>query len=696
MGELSQSFEAAKGTGFVATSVRAKRASVVAALVAFLASLQSIGASYAAQGAAGPEAELAGVVASRCADVTNVSCVSVAIAAYLGTPYVAVATRRLLLLGEELVEVKAVMPNTPAAFHLVLASDGTLLPDYGAALLEQERLMWIQRWGKISPRLLDLLQQATKDLKIPVGIWLRMRSDPSASATKTPMDDPNAVQSYVALAAQATEKLMSEVSSVLPSNDIELQPYLGAPAVFGTLTADQIRAIARLDSVANIYYAPPPIPLAACDPSWTWVQTVGSDQEWSYYGYDGSGQTVCVIEPCYPDDYSYLRSAGTYYQGAGSCQDGHARFVSATVANTYPNGPNGIAVGARTYFANWAGTPRGNMSDPVYNGCRANGYRIWNLSHTSGDFGNRYFDYWVKHWPYPFISVASGNSGTCYPYSGGQFGVTVASFNTIIVNATQDANTAARSDDTLAASCGWQGCWQNPCQSPGFGTEWCPHGDRELPLISAPGHSLIMLGAAASGTSFASPTAGGAAALLHEENPNLRSWPEAVRAILMASATNDVDGTFFEPDNSSIDEKDGAGELNAFVAVLLGAAANYRTPGQTPATLGYAYGTLDFSSDCTTGVCSNYVYSIQGNSKGLPVRVVLTFDATAVCTDASSEASCAEDHLDADLDLLVRDSSTNAIVAASQSYDNSVEFVQFTPEDDQHVYNIEIWKWSNT
>jgi subtilisin family serine protease len=80
--------------------------------------------------------------------------------------------------------------------------------------------------------------------------------------------------------------------------------------------------------------------------------------------------------------------------------------------------------------------------------------------------------------------------------------------------------------------------WQNPTTGV------------ETPQVAAPGVNISMLtcnapswtGYTSSGTSFSSPIAAGVAALVVSKQPALGSWPEAVRAIVMATAWHNIEG----------------------------------------------------------------------------------------------------------------------------------------------------------
>jgi len=365
--------------------------------------------------------------------------------------------------------------------------------------------------------------------------------------------------------------------------------------------------------------------------------------------------------------------------------------VSAAIANTYSGGPYGVAPNASSYFADWG---RGSVSYAIYNGCVANSsWHVWNFSWTSSNYHDRYFDYWVKHSPWPVIATESGNqSQGCSSY-GSNLGVTSAAYSTLSVNASDDKNTSDRTDDAMM-SCTTSGCYANPCSS----SEWCPHGDRELPVISAPGESVSMLGTTVSGTSIASAEVAGIAALVQQFNvglggsPDLSTWPEGVRAILLATASNDLYGTYWPDDfDSAYDQRDGAGEVDAYLAV--GLSGSQQPAGSAAATQGFDFGGLNFANDCAGSYCTQtYAIKTTNGLGSAPCRVVLVWDATASCTSASDATTCSSDHKDADLDLYLFDNGN--LIDVGASWDNTMEIIQFTPVVG-HTYTAKIAVVSN-
>jgi subtilisin family serine protease len=97
-----------------------------------------------------------------------------------------------------------------------------------------------------------------------------------------------------------------------------------------------------------------------------------------------------------------------------------------------------------------------------------------------------------------------------------------------------------------------------------------PHNDREKPEVVAVGANVTALGVnnvpqTRSGTSHAAPQVAGLVALLVHRNSTLGYWPEAVKAIIMASATHNITGPTIIVRGQG-DLRDGAGAINAVLA----------------------------------------------------------------------------------------------------------------------------------
>jgi subtilisin family serine protease len=155
------------------------------------------------------------------------------------------------------------------------------------------------------------------------------------------------------------------------------------------------------------------------------------------------------------------------------------------------------------------------------------------------------------------------------------------------------------------------------------------------------------------GTSFSSPMVAGEAALVVSRHAALKSWPEAVRAIVMATAWHNIEGA------AALSGMDGAGGIDARAAVLVtGRGRGY----------GFQYGTLTASSFDNSGFVTTQSMYIPA---GRTARACLSFDSVV------SGSNYASDVLVSDLDLYVYNPA-GQLVAWSVSGIQPFEMVQFT------------------
>jgi hypothetical protein len=180
------------------------------------------------------------------------------------------------------------------------------------------------------------------------------------------------------------------------------------------------------------------------------------------------------------------------------------------------------------------------------------------------------------------------------------------------------------------------------------------NGDREKPDLSAPGSVIDSTitespwtGAVGSGTSYAAPMVTGAIALMMQREPGgvLELYPEAVRAILMATAVHDVEGA------SRLSEQDSAGAIDASLADrgVSRQAGNWCV----------------LSYDC--GMPTRHDATTMNLRAGARARVVIAWSTDPAYGSYESRPS-------ADLDLQVVYGRK-----VSASFDNTFEIVQLTP-----------------
>jgi hypothetical protein len=146
----------------------------------------------------------------------------------------------------------------------------------------------------------------------------------------------------------------------------------------------------------------------------------------------------------------------------------------------------------------------------------------------------------------------------------------------------------------------------------------------------------------------------------------LKGWPEAIRAILLATADfQGADGLAWSP---ATDGKDGAGLTNASAAVTV-AGSNH-------------FATGELTADNFNKIWTFVVPPVRPLPR---VRVALSWNskvADAMGVPVSSE-------LDADLDLVVRGGPKQKVVAESNSFDSSIELVDFVAPE-PGIYFIQI------
>lgn len=242
------------------------------------------------------------------------------------------------------------------------------------------------------------------------------------------------------------------------------------------------------------------------------------------------------------------------------------------------------------------------------------------------------------------IVAAAGNMGD-HPWTSLQHVYSPAtSYNSVAVGALDDRGTASRMDDTIAGF----SSWRNPRSQ---------RSDRVKPNLVAPGVSIRTPDINASnwkvsdGTSLAAPMVAAAMGLVLQRAFGLYYSPEALRAVLMASATHSVEGGAWS-------SKDGAGGLDlasadSVAAKQLGNWGRYRW---------------------TCGPFEEKVLDQFVLKPGRSFRASIAWSA-----DPSFPKNALYDVAPgSDIDLYLTDVS-GASVARSTSWDNTHEVIEFIP-----------------
>lgn len=558
---------------------------------------------------------------------------------------------------------------------LVFDEQGREVADRGEGAKQDEARVYYALYGALDPELLAYMgSDEGRSGPIAVTIWLatQMDSVPKEELLRNPDLAAETVHREQASIERAWRRLLPAWSAAV---DAPIARRWSTPMAEASLTVEQLVAIAQLPGIASIARDTPRMAQTS-----VWKDAVNA----SSTGVTGSGVDVCIAQASQPDTYANLTVASTHC-GVGSTST-HARLVTSLLRNS--SSPTGIAPGAAINIANFQNnygvSPPTTACSEHYEAeedwCASRYADVWVYAGSANTHLDRLLDWQVKHYPYPFIAVSAGNdSGVAEKACGTSCastasGGTPTPYSTLIVGGVNDCGTSTRSDDKI---------W---CPSKFANPAW---SDRELPEIAAPAQDITANGVTASGTSLAAPIVAGAAAQVISKNASdLTGWPEAVRAILLAGAEKDVHGGAMTSLPYGSDGRDGVGEVNVGESVAIAADANHYPTGNTTGSIrGYGFGTI---SDSTTVYDNNtlywqYAFAAKTTQAGKRLRVALTWDSTATCTDELDSNTCSADTPDALLQLEVCPLGIGDC-HTSVGYDGTYQFVEFVAEANETYY----------
>lgn len=245
------------------------------------------------------------------------------------------------------------------------------------------------------------------------------------------------------------------------------------------------------------------------------------------------------------------------------------------------------------------------------------------------------------------IVAAAGNHGTTQGGDGtGNTYYIANAYNVITVGSYDDKNNDDINDDAMSNF----SSWKNPASY---------HNDREKPDVVASGSNITSTGYTANlvtedGTSYAAPVVTGGSAALMQRDSLLKDWPEMLKALILATARNNIDGIGVPWDNE--DSKDGFGGVDFNWADLL--LQGFTDGGLTAGS----YSCADSPNPLTIPMT---VTSTD------PHRVIFTWDVDPRYQYYSSEPNI-------DFDIKVIDPNNNKVWSASR-WDGNVEGFWYNP-----------------
>ena len=537
-----------------------------------------------------------------------------------------------------------------------------------STLKAEEQRAYRARYHKLHPKLQKKIEglgdeQSIKDprihfqdigldQKIKVAFWVNPTEDLEAKDPRDGRIDLGREEVDALLARRmdqvkaATSRATEELTRALERDGYVVDRRAeDVPVVFATLPAGLVKQFSERAEVEVAYLAQDEEykdHMNVAGPS------IKADALWNL-GINGTGSRIAIIEDSRVDFNNSCLSAnnlGTRVPNDPEVDD-HATACAGIAASTH-NNFGGIAPGAGIYssnivsYANFANIAAA-MDAAAQNADVSN--NSWGLDGCSYDGSvnvwGRHADYIVRY-IWDTVTASAGNNGMCS--SKGYVNSVGAGFNTIAVGNYNDSGTVTSSDNVMWPT----SSWEDPLSL---------HGDREKPEVTAPGANIkttIMapnfncnLDEIGSGTSFSAPAVAGLAADLMQVRPSLKVYPESVKALILAGATDNVEGA------PGLSEKDGAGGVNALTSYTSVINNRYTWRYVTPSS-------FDANRDITI--------NIGWVNAGQRVKVALVWDSTPT-------SDYLTDPLKADLDLYVYGPTQYQY---SVSWDNSYEVVDFT------------------
>ena len=601
--------------------------------------------------------------------------------------------RESALLGRSFQAV-TLLDQPSGRFFEVLVDPRSRQVEERAAIEAAEDQAFRAHYGKLQPALHERLQAIQDEEEVEVTIWAATEPANSLAQAQTAAFAALATRYPEAAAAMArggkpmevedrqlAERIYQEYVERLDAGAaLRIQPLVealekqgvrvrtapGLPAVTATLSKDLIVKMARRHDVGVIYLAEGGQRQLALDSA---VPTARAPAVWAR-GYDGNSSVkVAILED---DNVDFGSNTSACPAGSNNCFrhpgpilatfiGDHATLVGSAAASAHSS-CRGMAPDVTVISAGIQGPDRQNDIDALVwaldqGSLVVNASYCWCTGSSQMDVIDQAFDHYARA-RLRMLVVAAGNNDAGCPYS--HVTSPAKGWNVLAVGAFDDRGDPDWSNDVMAA---WS-CYENPASS------------NEKPEVVAPGVGIRGIAVdgrlrTEAGTSFAAPQVAGLAALLIDRNWTLNSWPEAGRAIIMASATHNIAGPSGIPTGQDL--RDGAGGINADLADLV--AQTRKWEGESCEEGSCWWGA---HIDPTTWPAGTLHYWDFSAGRWDRARVAIAWWSNPDCP---STGSCQYDRLDTDLQMGVQywnGSAWGWVPGAwSASWGNSHELVEF-------------------
>ena len=573
-----------------------------------------------------------------------------------------VVTANYRSLGEEVIAGKVFDPVSNEILVVYVDQEGKGIDRD----MQAEELAAKIASGPIDARLRERLAAASPEEMIPVAFWVpgtRPKIDrPEIGARQEQLGawEVEARATRAAALAVAKESFLAEMTAAGFTPDFV--PETSA-AILATLPASTVGSLAAHPDVVHVFLNEGRMENHGSgqgDPT----RTSRGYLVHEIYDASGAERQAGVLECCgevywsdsYPNGYAghpYMR--GINMQNEGICPDtAHATAVTGLLSSGHTE-HRGQAYNAHINFTtpcdgsfsgivtsmDWLDSNPGNYADPINHSYGANTYG------SLGDIVSARLDESV-YYGYDTNVVSAGNRGNL----DGWVETPAIAYNVIAVGSIDDKQTSTWADDVMASS----SSYLDPTST---------SGDRHKPEVSAAGIALDSattsepwIGyAGTGGTSYSTAIVSAATTVLMEADSLFGGYPETTKAVLMATAFNNVEGYWW------LSDVDGAGGIDAYRAFQVG----YDGTGG-----GFENG----YHNCADGDVEIGTFSVGANRK---VRVVLVWSTDPDYADYVNRPG-------SDMDLGVVTPTGSAYHSAS--WDNTYEVVHFSNTPASGEYHV--------